>query len=191
MQIDSQVSCANRQAWRDWLKDNHDRCSEVWLVFYKKHTGKPGVAYRDSVEEAICFGWIDGLKRRIDDERYAYRFTPRKRNSKWSPLNISLAEILIAEGKMSKAGLAAFERREHYDDSFLQARQSEELTLPPAIETALRSNRAAWTNFNALAPGYRKHYVGWLTSAVKPQTREKRLKEALRLLEENRKPGMK
>jgi uncharacterized protein YdeI (YjbR/CyaY-like superfamily) len=75
------------------LQDNHDRSTEVWLVFYKKHTGKSSIAYRDAVEEAICHGWIDGLKRRIDDERYAYRFTPRRRNSKWSPLNLRLEEF--------------------------------------------------------------------------------------------------
>ena len=189
--MDPRVSCADRQAWRTWLDNNRDTCAEVWLVFFKKHTGAPCVAYRDAVEEAICFGWIDGLKKRIDEDRYAYRFTPRKHNSKWSPLNVSLAEKLIAEGKMTTAGRAAFERRRHYDERFLQARQSAELTLPPEIEEALRSNETAWHNYRALAPGYHKQYAGWLTSAVKPETRARRLQEALRLLEQNRKLGMK
>lgn len=186
-----QVHCADRRAWRTWLKHNHGECDAVWLVFYRKHLGAPGVAYRDAVEEAICFGWIDGLKKRIDDECYAYRFTPRKQRSKWSPLNIRLAERMIAEGKMTAAGQAAYQRRKPYDEAFLRTRRSDEPGLPPAIEQALRSNDTAWNNYLALAPGYRKQYAGWLTCAVKPETRARRLKEALRLLEQNKKPGMK
>jgi len=189
--MEPQVCPRNRAEWRAWLQDHHAAASEAWLVFYKKHTGTPSIAYRDSVEEAICFGWIDGLKRRIDSERYAHRFTPRKKNSQWSPLNIRLAEKMIAEGKMTPAGLAAFERRKAYAGSFLAARQSDEVALPPSIEKALRANRAAWTNYNALAPGYRKQYAGWLASAVKPETRRKRLEEAIQLLEHNKKLGMK
>ena len=185
------VCPASRTEWRTWLQENHAVRSEVWLAFYKKHTGKPSVAYRDSVEEAICFGWIDGLKRRLDDERYAHRFTPRRPHSKWSPLNVRLAEKMIAEGQMTPPGQAAFEQREAYSDSFTQARQTDEIPLPPEMEQALRSNRKAWRNYVALAPGYRKQYAGWLASAVKPETREKRLREAIQLLEENRKLGMK
>ena len=189
--MNPRVTCPDRPAWRRWLQDNHDRCTEVWLVFYKKHTGKSGITYRDAVEEAICHGWIDGLIRRIDDECYAYRFTPRRQSSKWSPLNIRLAERLIAEGQMTPAGLAAFERRKCYDEALLDARRSERVKLPPEIETKLRSNEAAWKNYTALAPSYRKQYAAWLTQAVKPETRERRLTEALRLLEENRPLGMK
>jgi len=185
------VHCADRPAWRHWLQLNHDKCAEAWLVFFRKHTGKPCVAYRDAVEEAICFGWIDGLKKRIDEECYAYRFTPRKRQSKWSPLNIRLAERMLAKGKMTAAGQAAYERRKPYDDTFLRARRAGEPDLPPTIETALRANDTAWKNYLALAPGYRRQYAGWLTSAVKPETRARRLEEALRLLEQNRKLGMK
>jgi uncharacterized protein YdeI (YjbR/CyaY-like superfamily) len=189
--MEPQVCPRNRAEWRAWLQDHHASTSEAWLVFYKKHTGKPSIAYRDSVEEAICFGWIDGLKRRIDDERYAHRFTPRKENSKWSPLNISLAEQMIAEGKMTPAGLEAFERRRAYNEPFLEARESDQVALPPSIEKALRSNRTAWTNYNALAAGYRKQYAGWLASAVKPETRQRRIEEAIQLLEQNKKLGMK
>jgi len=185
------VCPTDRAEWRAWLRQHHATADEAWLVFYKKHTGKPSIAYRDSVEEAICFGWIDGLKRRIDDERYAHRFTPRRPHSKWSPLNIDIAEQMITIGQMSPAGLAAFERRKNYDEAFLEARQSEQLELPPEIEKALRSNRRAWQNFTHMAPGYRKQFTAWLTSAVRPETRAKRLREALLLLEQNRKLGMK
>jgi len=188
---DSWPCPGSRAEWRAWLQKNHDRCEEVWLVYFKQHTGKPTISYRDSVEEAICFGWIDGLKKRIDDERYAHRFTPRKPGSKWSPLNIRLAEKLIAERRMTQPGLAAFERRQLYDEGFLEARESTQSELPAEIEKALRANQTAWKNYKALAPGYRKQYAGWLSSAVRPETRQKRLKEALRLLEQNRKLGMK
>jgi len=185
------VCPGSRAEWRAWLQEHHATTAEAWLVFYKKHTGKPSVAYRASVEEAICFGWIDGLKKRIDEERYAHRFTPRRPGSKWSPLNIRLAEQMIAAGIMMPAGLRAFERRRSYGEELLRHRQSNEVTLPEEIEQALRSNQTAWNNYKALAPGYRKQYAGWLSRAVRPETRQKRLREALRLLEQNRKLGMK
>lgn len=94
------VYAANREKWRAWLEKNHSVVNESWLVFYKKHTKKPTVSYRESVEEAICFGWIDGLKKRIDDEKYAYRFTPRRSRSKWSPKNIVIATEMKTEGKI-------------------------------------------------------------------------------------------
>jgi len=189
--VNPKVSAANRNEWRWWLKENHATADETWLIFYKKHTGKPGVTYGESVEEALCFGWVDGLKKSIDDERYAYRFTPRKAGSKWSPLNISRAENMIARGKMTPAGLAAFEQRRTYDEKFLEMRAAETIVPSPELEKALKSNRRAWENFEQLAPGYRKQYVGWLMSAKRPETRQKRLDEAIQLLELNKKLGMK
>ena len=178
------VCPSSRAEWRSWLGENHPIEQEVWLFYYKKHTGKPTVGYRDSVEEALCFGWIDGIKKTIDDESYCHRFTPRRPNSKWSPLNISLAKKLIEQGKMMPAGLASFEQHKTYDEK-------KEFTLTPGIEKALKGNSVAWENFNRLAPGYRKQYVIWLASAKKPETRAKRLKEALDLLEQNKKLEMK
>jgi len=189
--METKVCPASRNDWRAWLQENHARLDEAWLVFNKKHTGKPSIAYRDSVEEALCFGWIDGLKKSIDEERYAYRFTPRKPNSKWSPLNISLAEKMISGEKMTPAGLAAFEQRQAYDENFLKARSATEISLTPEIEAALKLKPTAWKNFNNLAPGYRKQYTGWLISAKRPETRQKRLDEAICLLEQNKKLGMK
>jgi len=181
---------AGRMEWRSWLRKNHSRKKEVWLIFYKKHTGKATLGYRDSVEEALCFGWIDGLKRRIDDGRYCHRFTPRKPASKWSPLNISLAEKLISEGKMTAVGLASFERRKSYDPEFLEARAQKESALDPEFERALKENSTAWRHFNELAPGYRKQYIDWLNSAKRPDTRVRRLAEVLKRLEQNMKPEM-
>ena len=181
----------SRDDWRDWLKENHVNEKEIWLVYYKKHTGKPTIAYMDSVEEAICFGWIDGIKKRIDDDKYAHKFTVRKVKSKWSPLNIRLAKKMIKEKKMSNFGLTFFEQRLEYDKEFIKARASNEISLTPEIENTLKSNEKAWCNFIKLAPSYKKQYIGWLISAKKEETKQKRLKEAIKLLEQNRKLGMK
>jgi uncharacterized protein YdeI (YjbR/CyaY-like superfamily) len=162
---------ASREEWRAWLQENHSGVGEVWLVYYKKHTGKPSITYAESVEEALCFGWIDGIKKRIDDERYAHRFTPRKASSKWSPLNIKRARLLIGQGKMTPPGLACFDQRLKYDEDFIGVENAGEPTLPPETEKVLKSNSRAWDNFTALAPGYRKQYIGWLVTAKRPDTR--------------------
>lgn len=185
------LSVSSRKQWRSWLKKNHAKAEEVWLVYFKKHTGKPSINYTDSVEEALCFGWIDGLKKSIDEQKYAYRFTPRKPRSKWSPLNIKLAKKMIAEGRMTQAGLVAFEQRIAYDKEILKARDAKEISLTSEIEKTLKANKKAWENFNNLAPSYRKQYVGWLRSAKKQETRKRRIEEAIGLLAENKKLGMK
>ena len=186
----SEVYAANRKEWRSWLTRNHAKAEEVWLIYYKKHTRKPTISYLDSVEEALCFGWIDGLKKSIDSEKYAYRFTPRKAKSKWSPLNTILANKMIDAGNMTETGLAAFKRKLSYDEEMLNARTSTEIPLPPEIKNSLKKNRRAWKNFNNLAPSYRKQYVGWLRSAKRQETMERRLKEAIKLLANNEKLGM-
>lgn len=189
--MENTFQAADRAEWRRWLEEHHSAEGEVWLVFFRKGIGKPGVGYAEAVEEALCFGWIDGLKRRIDGERYAYRFTPRRSGSKWSPLNIRRAERMIAKKRMTDAGLRAFERRKSYDPAFLEQRARADIPLDPDMEDGLRRDPAAWTNYKALAPSHRRQYAGWLNSAVKPETRQRRLEEATRLLRENRKLGMK
>ena len=187
----SELYVSNRKEWQSWLKKNHSKTKEIWLVYFKKNTGKPSINYADSVEEALCFGWIDGLKKSIDEQKYAYRFTPRKSGSKWSPLNIKLAKKMIEEGKMTQAGLMAFNQMIAYDEDILKARDAKEIPLTSEIEKALKANKKAWENFNNLAPSYRKQYVGWLRSAKKQETMERRIEEAIKLLMENKKLGMK
>ena len=187
----SQFHETNRKEWRFWLKKNHSKADEVWLVYYKKQTGKPSIGYGDSVEEALCFGWIDGLKKRLDEQRYVHRFTPRKAVSKWSPLNVSLAKKMIKENKMTQAGLAAFNKRVSYGEEILKIKSGNETALIPEIEKKLKANKKAWDNFNNLAPGYRKQYVGWIMNAKKQETRQKRMEEAIKLLTRNEKLGMK
>ena len=186
-----ELYASSREEWRSWLKKNHAKAEEVWLVYYKKHTGKSSINYTDSVEEALCFGWIDGIKKRIDEEKYAHRFTPRKAKSKWSPLNIRLAKKMIEEGKMTQMGLASFNQKMNYDEDILNARNAKEIPLTQEIEEALKANKKAWEHFNNLAPSHKKQYVGWLISAKRPETRERRLEEAIKLLAGNKKLGMK
>ena len=181
----------SRREWRDWLKKYHAKEKEVWLVYYKKHTGKPTIEYVESIEEAICFGWIDGIKKRIDDERYTHRFTLRKARSKWSPLNVRIAQKMIKEKKMTSFGLTFFEQRIEYDKEFIKTRASSEMVITPEIEQVLKNNEKAWHNFLKLAPGYKKQFIAWLVSAKKEITKQKRMEEAIQLLEQNRKLGMK
>ena len=179
MKLTPSAHCTTRAEWRDWLQKHHASHSEVWLHYFKKHTGKHSVTYRESLEEALSFGWIDGLKRRVDEERYDHRFTPRKAKSKWSPLNIRLAEKLIDEGKMTGAGLAAFENRVAYDDEFLDKRNQAAPPEPREFTNALEAKPRARQNLLAMAPGYRKQYIGWITAAKRPETRSKRIAEAI------------
>ena len=189
--MEPELCVLSRAEWRSWLEMHHDSVEAIWLVFYKKHTGKSTLTYRDSLEEALCFGWIDGVRRSIDSEKYACRFTPRRKKSKWSAFNLKLVEELISEGLMTPSGMKAYQRKELPDNGTGSARKSSGIQLAPEIETALKENPTAWRNFQGLAPSYRKQYAGWLNSAKRPETREKRLKEALNLLEENKKLGMK
>ena len=186
-----ELCVSNRKEWRDWLKENHAIEKEIWLVYYKKHTGKASVGYSDSVEEALCYGWIDGLKRRIDEEKYAHRFTPRRAKSKWTALNVKRARSMINEGKMTQAGIESFNQRLDYDDEFLEEKARKELSLPRETEKALKANENAWDNFSKLAPGYKKQYVAWLVTAKRPETRARRLEEAIQLLMQDKKLGMK
>lgn len=189
--VQNLLRVSNRAEWRSWLEEYHDNAQETWLVYFKKHTGKTGISYAESVEEAICFGWIDGLKRSIDEQRYTHRFSPRRARSRWTPLNIIRARSMIEQNKMTPAGLGAFERRSEYEEEFNELRKRKELPVPAVIRDALKAKPTAWKNFQALAPGYRKQYILWLTTAKKAETRSRRLEEAIRKLELNEKPGMK
>jgi len=181
----------NRKEWRNWLEKNHSSIKEIWLIYYKKHTNEPTITYKESIEEAICFGWIDGIKKKIDSEKYTHRFTPRKKNSKWSPTNIEIAERMIKTGMMATVGFNVYRNRKEYEKEFLQIRSSIGDRLTPDIENFLKAQEKAWNNFINLTPSYRKQYILWINSAKKEETKQKRLSEAIKLLEQNRKLGMK
>jgi uncharacterized protein YdeI (YjbR/CyaY-like superfamily) len=189
MKISNTLYVKTREDWRAWLQAHHQTEREVWFIFYKKHTGQPSVPYDAAVEEALCFGWIDSIIQRLDDDRYAQKFTPRRNTSNWSALNINRVRKLIEAGRMTEAGLATIppdllEAAPH------QPRQRE-LPMPSWMAQALMAHPTAWENFNRLAPSYRRQYIGWISAAKRDDTRQRRLQEAIALLERNEKLGMK
>jgi uncharacterized protein YdeI (YjbR/CyaY-like superfamily) len=175
-----------REDWRAWLAGHYATETEVWLVFAKQHTGKPRVSYDAAVEEALCYGWIDSIVRRLDDDHYAQKFTPRKDRTNWSAANLERLRHLMAEGKMTEAGLAVL----HPDPGYRPPERSGP-EAPPFLEEALKQNPTAWENFQRLAPSHRKNYVRWITEAKKEETRQRRLQEAIRKLEADEKLGIK
>jgi len=175
----------NCEQWRAWLARHHDSESEVWLVFYKRHAGRPSIAYLDAVDEALCFGWIDSLIKRLDDDRYARKFTPRKPDSKWSAGNRKRFAELQASGRVAPAG---FERAPT-DRGY--APKPSPSKIPRYIQEALESRPAAWNYFASLAPSYRRLYIGWIDSARQPETKKRRLREAIGLLAAGKKLGLK
>ena len=243
----------NRDECRDWLAKHGQSETEVWLIYYKKDSGRPRIPYDDAVEEALCFGWIDSIVKRMDDEKFAQKFTPRRDGSRWSALNTRRVRKLIQEGRMTEAGLAKIDlamlgedarakpgegdvdlprvlkqalmanatawknfrslspsRRNAYVRLIMDAKKEatrdrrvrevisrlEQNTgdpddLPRFMKQALEANAKAWENFQNLAPSYRRHYVGWIMHAKQQETRERRLREAISLLEQNKKLGLK
>ncbi len=162
-------------AFRRWLDAHHDTAPEILVGFHKAHTGRPTLTWPESVDEALCVGWVDGVRRRVDDDRYTIRFTPRRQHSIWSLINIRRVAVLTAEGRMRPAGVRAFEAR-RADRSGVY---SFERTAPAAFSAAqletFKANRTAWQFFSAQPPGYRKVATHWVTSAKKDETRSRRL----------------
>lgn len=185
----------NREEFRNWLAQNHSQSSGIWLVYYKKHTKKASIIYDEAVEEAICFGWIDSTIRRIDDERYMQKFTPRNFKSGWSELNLKRANKMIAEGKMNKAG----EKKLNYFLSHIKKKEvknnkaeiPEKLEIPGFFAKELKKHPRAAAHFDNLAPVFRKEYILWLTFAKRDDTKKRRLKEAIEKLMKGEKLGMK
>jgi uncharacterized protein YdeI (YjbR/CyaY-like superfamily) len=167
------VTAADRAEWRRWLAKNFARSEEVWLVFYNKLSGKQTVSYEHAVEEALCFGWIDGMKKKLDEERHAFRFTPRKPNSRWSKSNLERVKRLMAAGQMMPAGLKA------YNSGNVREVPPMPTELPKDLEALFRKQRAAWANYEKFPPGYRRTTAGWVASAKKEETRIKRLEKLI------------
>jgi uncharacterized protein YdeI (YjbR/CyaY-like superfamily) len=176
-------SCAT---WRKWLAQHHDSESEVWLVFHKRHTGQPSILYEDAVNEALCFGWIDSLIRRLDDARYARKFTPRKADSRWSTRNRRRYAQLKASGRLMPAG----SHRAPTDRS-RDAPERSPSKIPQYILKGLRRRPSAWSQFARLAPSYRRTYIGWIDGAKQNTTKMRRLQEAIRRLAAGKTLGLK
>jgi uncharacterized protein YdeI (YjbR/CyaY-like superfamily) len=160
--------------FREWLAANHDCVTELWLGFYKKDSGRKGIAYKDAVDEALCWGWIDGLRRSHNEQSYVNRFTPRKPKSVWSAVNMKRIEELIQAGRMAPPGLRVFEAR---DPSKVEkySYEQQQLGFDSAAEKKFRANRKAWAFFEKQAPFYRRVSSWWVVSAKKEETRARRL----------------
>ncbi len=180
------VEIESRRAWRGWLEKNHKTSPGIWLVCFKKHTGVPSLTYEEIVGEAICFGWIDSLFRRLDDDRYLRKITPRRSGSIWSDNNRKLYAQLKAPGLLATAGEKAAPTGKKYTPP-----PSIPAELPDYIARALKADPKAWKFFNQLAPGERRNFVGWIHTAKRAETREKRIRESIKLLGEGKKLGLK
>lgn len=160
--------------WRNWLAENHEQVQEVWVGYYKVSSGKPSLTWSQSVDEALCFGWIDGVRYSIDEISYKIRFTPRRPGSNWSAVNVNKVQELIATGKMQPAGLKAYEAMEP-DKSGVYSYEQERPQLDPAYEEELKGNAAAWAFFQAQPAWYRRSAGHWVMEAKREETRRKRL----------------
>jgi uncharacterized protein YdeI (YjbR/CyaY-like superfamily) len=180
------LNVRSRPLWRTWLEKNHALEAEVWLVFHKQHTAKKSISYSDALDEALCFGWVDSLVKRLDDDRYARKFTPRKADSRWSTINRRRYAALKSAGLLAPAGLKCPPTDRDGD-----APRPSITSLPSYMEQALRANARAWEFFETLAPSCRRAYIGWVDSAKRDETKQKRLGEMIDLLTAGRKLGLK
>jgi uncharacterized protein YdeI (YjbR/CyaY-like superfamily) len=195
MAAGEELHVVERNAWRAWLKKHGAKTREVWLVFDKKHTGRPVLDYGAAVEEALCFGWIDGMLKRLDDERYARRFTPRRDGSQWSKLNKERAKRMIDAGLMTEVGLAKVKAAKASGAWQAEAGSGVsakvEMAMPEELATALKRNKKAKAFFEGLTLSHRNRYMGWVGDAKKSETRERRAREAVERLVRGDKLGLK
>src|SRR4029450_10346572 len=175
--------------WREWLSEHHASASEVWLIFHKRHTGVASIEYKDARDEALCFGWVDSLVKRLDDRRYAQKFTPRRADSRWSEVNRKRYAELKAEGRLKPPGIERPPTDRGYDPR--PPRLPMPAKRPAYIQAALRKRPTALRHFDALAPEQRRRYVAWIESAKREETKLRRLKESIRLLARGKVLGLK
>lgn len=185
-----QVYAKDREEWRSWLSKNHASSKSVWLIYYKKPSGKPSVSYNEAVEEALCFGWIDSTVNKIDEERFKQLFTPRNPKSVWSLLNKKRALKMIQEKRMTSAGMNLIRAAKKSGMWAKAYTLKKTVVIPKDLTGALRKNPEASKNFSRFAPGYRNLYVLWINDAKGKDTRERRIRKVVERLELNKKPGV-
>lgn len=161
--------------FKEWLAKHHTTKEELYVGYYKKATGKPSMTWPESVDEALCFGWIDGIRKKVDDESYMIRFTPRRPDSIWSAVNLKKIEELKKKGLMQKAGLAVYEKRKPEKSEGYSFEQKKAIKLPDEFEALFKKNKKAWTLFKSMAPYYQRTATWWVISAKKEETRLRRL----------------
>jgi uncharacterized protein YdeI (YjbR/CyaY-like superfamily) len=179
-----QVEVESRQQWRDWLEKNHRQAEGVWLVTFKKHCPEKHLPYDDIVEEAICFGWVDSLPRKLDENRTMLWLAPRKQGSKWSKPNKARVEKMIAAELMTPAGLVKVDAAKA-DGSWSALDSVEALEIPPDLDAEFKSYGAAKPNFEAFPRSVKRGILEWISSAKRPETRAKRIQETAKLAQEN------
>jgi uncharacterized protein YdeI (YjbR/CyaY-like superfamily) len=160
--------------WRAWLSKHRADTGELWVGFYKRSSGKPSITWPEAVDEALCFGWIDGVRKRLDDESYVIRFTPRRPGSTWSAVNVRRIAELTKLGRMRQSGLRAYAARQAHKTAIYSFEQRRELRLPAAFEREMRADGDAWPFFSAQAPWYQRTVTWWIVSAKREDTRRRR-----------------
>ena len=186
VQLGRGVRIKSRHQWRHWLRKNHDKVREIWLVFFKGDERPKSISYDDALDDALRFGWVDSLVKRLDDRRYARKFTPRKADSRWSSLNRRRYERLKAEGRLAAPGVARPPAEVTTD-----APRPTLAEVPKSIVKGLKANAAAWQAFQKLPPSHQRRYLGWIASAKREETQQKRLREAITMLAAGQKLGLK
>ncbi|MBN2362688.1 YdeI/OmpD-associated family protein [candidate division WOR-3 bacterium] len=191
-----QIYFPDKIAFLNWLKKYYDNSPGVWIIFYKKHTNMECIEYRDALETALCWGWIDSIVKRIDEEKYVRKFTPRTNTANWSSVNKKMVASLIDRGEMTEAGLRKIESFIKGGKVILKSKKTSEkprneFSAPVFVVEEFKKNQPALENFTKLAPTYQRNFIYWITSAKKEDTRRKRLKESVQLLKENKKLGLK
>ena len=182
-----------KEQWRQWLEKNHTSSPGVWLIYYKKSTGKRSFSWSEAVDEALCFGWIDSLPRKLDEERAMLKFTPRKPKSIWSEINKKKIEILINEKRMTPAGLAKIEQAKKdgsWDTLNNSNYHTDNNSLPDDLAKAFAKNKKALGNFSNFSSSYRRQFLFWIDSAKRPETRAARIKQTILMAAANKKPGV-
>lgn len=169
---------ATPQQFRSWLEKYHAKEDELWVGFYKKETGKPSITWSEAVDVALCFGWIDGIRKKVDEQSYTNRFTPRRAGSNWSSINIKKVESLQKLGLMHPAGLKAFNERKREKAGY-SYEERKTIVLDPILEKDFRANKKAWQFFQDQPPSYRYLILFWIMSAKQPETRRRRLDRLL------------
>ena len=188
--MEQKLYVSNRNDWRKWLEKNHKKEKVIWLIYYKQHTGKSRIPYDDAVEEALCFGWIDSIVKRIDDEKYCQKFTPRNETSIWSELNKKRVAKMIKLGKMTKVGMDKIIAAKRNGKWETKSAAAIEYKMPDELTQLLSKNKVAREFFESLTKSCKKQYIGWIASAKKEETRIKRANEAIELLKKKQKLGL-
>lgn len=190
MKISKSYYPKNCSEWRDWLIKNHSEENEIWVIYYKKHTNMPRVSYDDAVEQALCFGWIDSTVKKIDDEKYCQRFTPRNDKSQWSDLNKKRVAKLIKSGLMTETGLKKIEAAKNNGMWDKKRVSDKTIEMPIEFTNELKKSKKANEFYTELSPSHKKRYLAWIALAKKKETRIRRAKKAISMLANNQKLGM-